>query len=1049
MKYLTPALVLLLLVLSGWFFLRDEPPPVVSVGWYERPPLITRDPLNGLPRGFHFDVLNEIAKRKNLKIDYIETTRDEFIDKPLGAERFMMAMPIVISEGRKKSIDFSWPVSEFKREFVGRAELFNSDGGIDLSTKKIGNLQGTYRMTILEEWLKNNWIGDLVTFETSQEVVDSLLTGRVDFIYDESEFIEAIMMQYPGLFRIVEDEKFALPPGYKAFPLRKGQAGLLNLINGAMREIMEDGTYSTLYRHYFVKGQPQEPAQGPAPGYDKERLPGIEINESKNARAILNDFFNVISSDSDTSLVEERSGLVDQFLLEGRHEFLDKLQRARIRLNELLLLIKGQPKDVPYFAAFYYRQIHDLRNSFERMRASIEAYRHKFEMENNQIMNNIQMIKQLDIPDPDLQWRKRWVETNYDSVVATQAQWIGQIDETLKETVEFQAQLEEIMHFAEQDSLENYRNFYFYRFGFLGNTSGLGGIRYQWLEILSSLNSWFLNLPTQIQVNIPDIGWWLTLARVLLASTLLALAFAYWIQRHNPRLLRRYLVPFSSAGLGIFFAISAQILPMIFHNLFSSLSLFAFTLAIMVSVWKLRKVTDQTIEINPFVVTIPSLMAIDLMLVLLTPHLVVLAGLVILTLVNLLWLGFCYARLRKYQRREIDILLTISSLTWLAAGIRAWMGYLYPAMYIAVGGQLLFMVGYAGLILTRLLLTQARALDSPHPLLASFLSSLLMPLTWFILLLGAISWMVNIFNADWLFLELYNIDIFTDNPVDLSLSILVNLLLAGLFINFLLHWIGRLLVLLCNNHQLDLVSVNSSYLVIRYLVWFLFVVACLASLNIAWENLKWIVGGLSVGFGFALKDVLENFFAGIIVLIGKQVRPGDTIEFGSVYGKIEKINIRATFVKTEDNALIAVPNSQIVSKEFRNWTLNGDKRRQEIELVIAGQSDVHAVKQIMLEAMAGCDILLKEPPPDVLFMKYKENDILLRARFWIHVPLRTKSISIVLEAMDQAFKARGVVVAVPGFDIRLDSASPLPHPPLALSPPRMALGGASTASPST
>ena len=206
MKYLTPALVLLLLVLSGWFFLRDEPPPVVSVGWYERPPLITRDPLNGLPRGFHFDVLNEIAKRKNLKIDYIETTRDEFIDKPLGAERFMMAMPIVISEGRKKSIDFSWPVSEFKREFVGRAELFNSDGGIDLSTKKIGNLQGTYRMTILEEWLKNNWIGDLVTFETSQEVVDSLLTGRVDFIYDESEFIEAIMMQYPGLFRIVEDE---------------------------------------------------------------------------------------------------------------------------------------------------------------------------------------------------------------------------------------------------------------------------------------------------------------------------------------------------------------------------------------------------------------------------------------------------------------------------------------------------------------------------------------------------------------------------------------------------------------------------------------------------------------------------------------------------------------------------------------------------------------------------------------------------------------------------------------------------------------------------
>ena len=1035
MKYIIPTIVIILLVLAASFHFQQDPPLVVSVGWYEHHPLTTRDPDTGQPKGFYHDLLDEIAKRENLIIEYIETPRGKYLDKSHNAEKLMMAMPIVISDDRRKLVDFSWPVSEITRQLAGRASLLDPQGGIDLTEKLVANLQGTYRMSILEDWLEKKWIGGIVAFETSQEMIDALLKGEVDFIYDESEFIDSLTKHYPGMFQILIDDKLTAPLGYKAFPLRRGEAELLNRINDGMREIMDDGTYTRLYRHYFLQEANQELTRQTTTDSPQERLPAIEINEVNNARVILNDYFNAISNDSDESLARERSGLVDQFIQEGRREFDDKLHRAQVRFNELLLLIKGQPKDAPYFSAFYYHQIYDLLDSFQQMRASIESYRHKFEAENNQTHNNIQMIRQLDIPDPDLQWRKRWVESNFDQVLDTQARWIDRIDETLRKTVEFQALLEETMQRAERDSFDNYRQYYFQRFNFFGHTSGLGSFKYQWVELLRSLQNWAANLPTQVEVVIPGASWLLKLFMILLGCTLAALAFAYWARRRSPILFRRFLIPYLSAGLGIFFAISAQILPMIYYNLFASLYLFSFTLAIMVAVWKLRKVALCTLETDPLVVSIFSLLAIDLLLVFLAPPLVVLAGLVVLTVLNLLWLAYCYRKLRVYRRREIAILLSISGLIWLGSGITAWLGYLYPAMFIAVIGQFSFMVIYAGLIFSHSLLQVARNLAISHPLLTSFISTFLIPSVWLGLLLGAIFWSAIIFNGDWLFVEMYNVDLLPDLPMDISLRLLLNLILAGLLINFLLHWINVLIRILGESYDLDLVSINSTYLVVRYLVWILFSVISLASLNIAWENLKWIIGGLSVGFGFALKDVLENFFAGIIILIGKQVRPGDTIEFGSVYGKVAKINIRATFIKTEDNALIAMPNSQIVSKEFRNWTLNGEQRRQEVEIILAGQTDIQWARQIMLEAMNSCAIVLKDPAADVLFMRYHDNDILLRARFWIQVPLRTKSISVVLEAIDQAFRSRGVIVAIPGLDIRLQSIPPLLQPPAPIASP--------------
>lgn len=101
-------------------------------------------------------------------------------------------------------------------------------------------------------------------------------------------------------------------------------------------------------------------------------------------------------------------------------------------------------------------------------------------------------------------------------------------------------------------------------------------------------------------------------------------------------------------------------------------------------------------------------------------------------------------------------------------------------------------------------------------------------------------------------------------------------------------------------------------------------------LEVKYSSLLVILGGFSVGFGFALKEVLENFISGIILLVGQQVRPGDEIEFDGLYAKVKAVSFRATVIETFDGSVITLPNTNVLSKDFRNWTRRGSRMRRDL-----------------------------------------------------------------------------------------------------------------------
>jgi len=198
-------------------------------------------------------------------------------------------------------------------------------------------------------------------------------------------------------------------------------------------------------------------------------------------------------------------------------------------------------------------------------------------------------------------------------------------------------------------------------------------------------------------------------------------------------------------------------------------------------------------------------------------------------------------------------------------------------------------------------------------------------------------------------------------------------------------------------------------------------------LGIGIGNLTIIAGGLSVGVGFALQDLIKNFVSGLILLFGRSIHPGDEIQLEDVHGRVEKINIRSTVVQTNEDSTIFLPNSDLVSKKIVNWTHKDPKGRAEIIVGVAYGSDTNLIKDLLIRCALSNPDVLKEPPPYVLFSDFGDNALIFHLRFWImHVILsRDKVRSIIRFEIDRVFKEHNIEIAYPQRDIHIRSVEGL------------------------
>ncbi|MFC4639507.1 mechanosensitive ion channel family protein [Deinococcus hohokamensis] len=173
------------------------------------------------------------------------------------------------------------------------------------------------------------------------------------------------------------------------------------------------------------------------------------------------------------------------------------------------------------------------------------------------------------------------------------------------------------------------------------------------------------------------------------------------------------------------------------------------------------------------------------------------------------------------------------------------------------------------------------------------------------------------------------------------------------------------------------------------------------------------VSGIAIGFAF--KDIFQNLLAGLLLLITRPFRIGDQIVSGDHEGTVEDIQVRATLLRTYDNRLIVIPNSELYTNRVVVNTAM-DKRRLSVHLGIGYGQDVAQAKAVIVEGLRGLEEILQDPPPRVLATDLDDYSVRLEVRFWINPPIRKEAVEAqdaVLEMLTRVLPEAGVDLPYP------------------------------------
>ncbi len=160
---------------------------------------------------------------------------------------------------------------------------------------------------------------------------------------------------------------------------------------------------------------------------------------------------------------------------------------------------------------------------------------------------------------------------------------------------------------------------------------------------------------------------------------------------------------------------------------------------------------------------------------------------------------------------------------------------------------------------------------------------------------------------------------------------------------------------------------NSIGTVTGYIGTFVALALALAQLGLSFDKLAIVAGALSVGIGFGLQSVVNNFVSGLILLWERAIRVGDWVVVGSDQGFVRRINVRSTEIETFDRAMMIVPNSTLVTGTVKNWVRTDRVGRLKIDLTVQHGSDPDRVRDALLDVARENEIVSRMPSPTVLF----------------------------------------------------------------------------------
>ncbi|MDH3207332.1 MAG: mechanosensitive ion channel family protein [Gemmatimonadota bacterium] len=217
--------------------------------------------------------------------------------------------------------------------------------------------------------------------------------------------------------------------------------------------------------------------------------------------------------------------------------------------------------------------------------------------------------------------------------------------------------------------------------------------------------------------------------------------------------------------------------------------------------------------------------------------------------------------------------------------------------------------------------------------------------------------------------------------------------------------------------EVDATSRDFTLTVLKFAVLTLAAVNALAAIGVNTASLLTSLGIAGLTLGFAARDALSNLISGLLIYWDRPFVIGDLVEVGPSYGRVERITLRSTRVVTPDGRMLAVPNTEIINTTVASYT-NAPHLRIEIPVTVAVDSDIPAVREILLDLVRDTPGYMKTPSPVVVVKQLNDYNVCLELRAWLEDERRHLEARPVLrEAVFAALTTAGVDMPFETFRI--------------------------------
>lgn len=241
----------------------------------------------------------------------------------------------------------------------------------------------------------------------------------------------------------------------------------------------------------------------------------------------------------------------------------------------------------------------------------------------------------------------------------------------------------------------------------------------------------------------------------------------------------------------------------------------------------------------------------------------------------------------------------------------------------------------------------------------------------------------------------------------------VIVVIAGIIVS---RWVGRAMLRLQERHDVDVTLRQFIASAVRMVVIGLFLVIALSQLGISITPLIAAIGGLAVGVSFALQGPVANYGAGLVIILTRMYRVGDTVTIRGCSGLVEDISLATTILLTEDGERIVIPNRQITGEIHTNSYAN---RVVEGQVGIAYSEDPGRAIAIIAEALAAVEGVSTETEPQIGIAEFGDSSINIDYRFWVPTQRYFQVKHRANMAVYSALRDQGVSIPFPQREVRL------------------------------